>query len=236
MSRYIATRALRGANLIVQRVRRALEQGAGRVRPGPQDRVHQHGLLPAHHPGLHRDGGGDHRRTEAGAGPLPHAAARPPEKQDLAALPGRDAGRRRGHPLGRGGHPGASALPMARSRKRCPARADRHQRAQRVGLPERPHRRHPAPKLGHPVGGRPHARLCRHHRLRQDQRGRRRDRAPASAAQHPHLPERQRQRPQHHPPAAWKRAWRWATTPTSCPLAWTPSRPSTRWALPPARR
>ncbi len=35
---------------------------------------------------------------------------------------------------------------------------------------------------------------------------------------------RQRQRPQHHPSAAWKKASSWATTPTPCPSAPTPSR------------
>ncbi len=50
------------------------------------------------------------------------------------------------------------------------------------------------------------------------------------------LPVRQRQRAQHHPPAAAKKASSWVTIPTPCPLAPTPSAPSTPWALPPARR
>ena len=65
---------------------------------------------------------------------------------------------------------------------------------------------------------------------RQDQRRGRQDRARAAEPQHPDLPVWQRQWAQHHRPAASKRASSWATTPTSCPSASTPSRPSTRSA------
>ena len=139
-----------------------------------------------------------------------------------------------------------SASPAASSRRdpSRPAGSGRRPasppgRAQRVngggGYAQRPHRRHPAARLGHPARRRPHARLRGHRRLRRSQRGRRQDRPRAAEAQHPDLPLRQRQRAQHHPSAAWKRASSWATTPTSCPSAPTPSRPSTPSASPPAR-
>ncbi len=94
----------------------------------------------------------------------------------------------------------ASSWPAARP---SPPEDGRRQFAGRP--PQRPDRRHPAAHLGHPAGGRAHARLRRHRRLRQVQRSGGQDRARTAKAQHPDLPVRQRQRAQHHRPVAGRR-------------------------------
>ena len=103
-------------------------------------------------------------------------------------------------------------------------------------LRQRPHRRHPVARLGHPVGRRPHARFRRHRGRGPQQRGRGVDRARAAEAQHPRVPLGQRERAQHHPSAdgrGRRDGLRHLHRARSAP---TPSRPSTRWASPPARR
>ena len=168
--------------------------------------LHQHRLPPAGDPGLHRDGGGQPGTVAEGAGPRQEAAERRPGRQPVAALPGRDAGQRRGHAPGRGGHRGRPLRPRRAAGAHPRPAADRHQlrqperqRRRRRWLRQRPHRRHPVARLGHPVGGRPHARLLRHRGRGPQQRGGRVDRARAAEAEHPGVPLRQRQRAQHHP-------------------------------------
>ncbi len=57
MSRYIAKAAIRGANLIVGEAEQMLEAAIADLGAGHARRLHQHRLLSARHPGLHRDGG-----------------------------------------------------------------------------------------------------------------------------------------------------------------------------------
>ena len=47
MSRYIATRAIRGANMIVAEAEAIVDRGHRRARPRHAGRLHQHRLLPA---------------------------------------------------------------------------------------------------------------------------------------------------------------------------------------------
>ncbi len=187
------------------------ERGRRRARPRDAGGVHQHRLLPAGGVRLHRRQGADARRP-AGRHRARQGARAPRAGQPvLAAVPGRDAGQRRGHPLRRGGHRGralrpppgaADPAPRPRRQRRRALHRRRPAGARRQDEAQRPHRRHPAARLGHPAGGRAHARVLRHRGLRQEQRGRRQDRARAAEPRHPHLPQRQRQRAQHHPPAA----------------------------------
>ncbi len=211
MSRYIATRAIRGAQGIVGEAEVAVSQALAELGPRRPRRLHQHRLLPAGDLRLHRPEGGEARRPGAGDRAGEGPAAPDPRRQDVAAVPGRDPGQRRRHPLRRRGARGRALRPRPgaadhqarpRSRGRPALHRRRSRRARRQDEAERPDRRHPAAGLGHPAGRRPHARVLRHRRLCQEQRGRGQDRARAAEPRHPHLPQRQRQRAEHHPPAA----------------------------------
>ena len=74
MSRYIATRAIRGARRIVAEADEALQAAARRARPRDAGRLHQHRLLPAGDLRLHRREGRDPRRPRRPCSSAPRAS------------------------------------------------------------------------------------------------------------------------------------------------------------------
>ncbi len=190
MSRYIATRAIRGANLITQEAEALLNKAL--AEKGADAR-----WLSRTPPTTCRRSSGMTGREVTKLGELsPRARARQgpaapsPDGAVLDALPGRDA--RLGHVDAAGGRDHRSG-PLRLRRRAGPHPRLPHGRrlvheprrlcGERQRPAERPDRRHPAAGVGHPVGRRPHARLRRHRRLRQEQRSRREDRARAPEAQ-----------------------------------------------------
>ncbi len=216
MSRYIATRAIRGATAHGRRGR-----GGGRAQalaelgPGRAGRLHQHRLLPAGDLRLHRPEGREARRPagrhRARQGPAAPAAAatrcgcRTSARRWTAASPRSSPKRPWRACASRAGsepqiikldHAGADGerftggdLLVHGDKMKLNGPIDDIQlRAWGIQL----------------VDGRMPG-LLRHRRLRQEQRGGREDRPRAAEPRHPHLPQRQRQRAQHHPPAAGRR-------------------------------
>ena len=187
MSRYIAKRAIRGATALVAEAEAMVERRHRRARPRHPGRVHQHRVLPAGRSTPSRA----RRSRPSATWPTVIERAKSllhpvPADTMWLPVPGRDPRQRRRHPVRRRGHRGRALRAQAgaadhQARRRRTSTTSASQPAtslapRRQDEAQRPHRRHPAPRLGHPAGRRPHARLLRHRRLRQEQRGRGQDR------------------------------------------------------------
>ena len=121
MSRYIATRAIRGANLIAQEAEALLNKALAENGPETAGGFPEHRLLPARHPGHDRPRGHQAGRAGAGAGARQGPAAPDPDDAVLDALPGRDAGLAAWRRCWRPRSSRRCASSTARSRSRCPA-------------------------------------------------------------------------------------------------------------------
>ena len=156
MSRIIASAAIRGAHEYVSEAEAKLTASPRVVRWSDAPGVPQHGLLPAADPRAHRPRGEDRRGGPGTAADRPRPARPRPHRRDLAALPGRHAGRGHRHAGRRGDHRG----PQVPRRGRYAADA----------IVPRVHRRRHPPQSGHQAGGRPHAGIRRVRRRPADQR------------------------------------------------------------------
>ena len=180
MSKQVFTKVIRGAHAVGAPGRRGIAPGAsaehGPEKPvgwGPQTSYY----LPMSYAlmGLEAKTLGDLRPQVEHArellGPVP-------VRRDVAALPGRRAGRGGGVDAGHGSPGGA---------------ADR-QRLRDAARLARLHLRHDHARVGHPTGRRAHAGVRPDPRPGADHRDRRADRARAAEAQHPDFPLRQPRR------------------------------------------
>ncbi|MCK7522539.1 MAG: hypothetical protein MZV64_35085 [Ignavibacteriales bacterium] len=105
MSKYIATRAMRGANALVTEAEIMLNKASGRKRRRHPCFVPQHGVLPAHHPRHDRHSRRKTRRPGTRPAIRPRTCStRSLRSQALDALPRRDARLGHGHPARGGDH------------------------------------------------------------------------------------------------------------------------------------